>query len=139
MAVPPSARWWLVPPALGCGPVAAAALYLGTTWLLDRACPPEDMVSGACIADWYGPLDALALALSAGAGSALAVMLAGLAVPSHRRWVALAALAAGTACAGYAWWEVGPDLRWVFASVVLAGVAGLVPAWRRGARVAGPG
>jgi hypothetical protein len=125
-------RWVFVP--LSGIAVWYAVLLLGIAGvgLLDRFCPPELMVSGACTASWHAPaVDALIFLCTAVVSAGIVLVPAFLA-PSYRFQVAALAFAGGAAFALYA--ASGGSLWGPFFVSTLAGSASLWLAaskWRR--------
>lgn len=104
-------RWLLTPIAAGavwCGVLGIGFVAIGA---LDRLCPPDLVISGACVAPWHAPaVDGVALSCTALAATGIVLAPAATA-PRGRRWVALAAFAGGA----------------VFASVVASGGGAWAP------------
>jgi hypothetical protein len=122
-------RWALVP--LSAIAVWYAVLVMGIVGisLLDRFCPPELMVSGACTASWHAPaVDALVLLCTA-AVSAGIVVIPTYVAPAKPFLVAALAFACGAAFALYA--VSDGDLWGPFFVAGLTGCASLwFVAWR---------
>ena len=91
MLLPGAYLAWLV--ALGAG--------LAYVSFLDWLCPPELLVSGACTASWHGPAVDAGIAGGAALAAGLIMVTVVLLAPSHRRLVAVAAFAIGSAVALY--------------------------------------
>jgi len=89
-------RWLLAPCTAVAGYlVSVFGSALIATWIKRLWCPPEQMVSGACIAPWYRTAELAGIAFAVGLGAALFVALPALVVPSHRSRVAWLAYAVG--------------------------------------------
>lgn len=103
-------RWLLalVSPAFALALTFALAVLL--TMLLERACPPERMVSGVCSARWYPHAELASFCVAAAMGGWSFVLLPSRVAPDHARHVAWLALGAGTAYAGLFLWHAGPDI-----------------------------
>jgi hypothetical protein len=126
-------RWLLVLPSWFAGVYLTLAVAIVLRALCIRLCPPEQLVSGMCMAAWYPAAESLSFCVAAALGAVTAVLLPTLAAPHHRGRVALAALGLGTACA--AWWlsAGGSSLLAPFACALGGGVAALLVAraWGR--------
>jgi len=121
-------RWMLVVvlavAGVGFGLVSIVALLSG----LDRLCPPQQMVSGACIAPWYATAEVVVLALGAALGGAATVAWPAWAArgPARAR-VALWAWLGGAVYAMSFLFAVGLT---ALAPVLAALLGGGVVAWR---------
>lgn len=88
-------RWLAVIPVaiLSCHAVflLGMALLIGIGWL----CPPEEMISGSCVAWWASYAERAAFVVCAGLAAFLVVVSAAVVAPSHRKQVAWASFAIG--------------------------------------------
>jgi len=92
--------------------------------VLDSFCPPEEMVSGSCQADWYRPaFDALVAAFS-GLSAVVVVLAPTLMAPSRRVAVAAVAFGCGAAVA-LSMWASEPELLAEFLAAFGCGAATL--------------
>lgn len=126
-------RWLL---ALLCPAVALAVTFVAAvlaTFLLERWCPPDLMISGVCTAPWYPPAEIAAFSLSALMGGAVFVAMPAWLAPDHKVLVAWVAFGAGLTFAVLFVWHGGPSLVLPFAASV---VGGLVAAFKIYARAA---
>ena len=94
-------RWLAVVPAACLGWIASLAFGLIELRVLDSLCPPDQWVSGMCVADWYDEGFWVASLLGAAVAAFLVVTLASFVAPSHRRIVALSAYFTGAGFAIY--------------------------------------
>ena len=96
------ARWILVP--LSGVAVWYAVLLLGIAGyeLLDRLCPPELVVSGACTASWHAPAVEVLMLVCTALVSAGIVVIPALIAPARRFQVAAVAFGCGATFAIYA-------------------------------------
>jgi hypothetical protein len=94
-------RWLLVP--VSAFVVWAATLLLGLAGVnvVDSFCPPQEMVSGACIAPWHQPAIEALIIVCAGLAAFGIVVVAALVAPVHKLRVAVVAFACGALFAGY--------------------------------------
>jgi peptidoglycan/LPS O-acetylase OafA/YrhL len=74
--------------------VAIVSLVAGPTWLI-RLCPPEDLISGVCMATWYRSAETVVISLGFGVAAALFVLLPTALAPRGKRPVAIAAFLCG--------------------------------------------
>lgn len=103
-------RWALLLPAALVGWYAALIAGMLLLAFAESLCPPEDVVSGACMAPWFDGVSRGVICLGAALAGALVVLLPTLVAPRARREVAvvafalglLAALAMGIAAGAYA-------------------------------------
>ena len=106
-------RWMAVVPAGILGWYLALLVGLALLSGAKRLCPAESMVSGACMAPWFRPVEAAVFALSAALAATLVVLLPVVAAPGRRSAVAWVAFAVGLLVAVYflvhtaAWREFG--------------------------------
>lgn len=97
----PALRWFAVLPAALAGWFLALALGLAAHSLGFAFCPADEIVSGACVAPWFGTFESTLQIVFAGLAGALVVFLAAAAAPRNRSIVAWCALAAGACVAVY--------------------------------------
>lgn len=93
----------------------------------DALCPPDQQVSGMCVASWYDSAVLAAECLGAGIAAICTVAFASMTAPSHRRPVSLGALAAGTL---YASWFLTADPASLLLPYLIAVSLGTWTAWR---------
>lgn len=82
------AGWWLVV-------FAAIALH----GLAFSFCPPDDVVSGACVAPWFSRFETGLVYASVALSAVLVVVLPAVVVPAHRALIAWIAYIAGAVVA----------------------------------------
>ncbi len=114
-------RWILVPLAAAAGWYAA---FVGGIALLTAAkafCPPDQMVSGSCVATWWQPVETVIFCFSTALAAVLVVGAAFLAAPSHRRQVAWIVFGGGGLVA--VWMMIETGKYWAGASALAAGLA----------------
>lgn len=63
--------------------------------LAESFCPPEEIISGFCMADWFAAADLAARCFGAALAAALMVTVAALLAPAHKRRVALGVFVLG--------------------------------------------
>jgi hypothetical protein len=123
-------RWLLVPVAAYGGFLLALALAILGFQGLSRFCPPDDMVSGLCMAWWFEDL-LLALETVGGMLAAALVVLAGsLTAPAHRPLVAAVLFVLGGLAAFYLGWPPRPLVLVASATGGLLAVALVYRRWR---------
>jgi len=83
-------RWILVIPAAIAGWYLAFILGMLSVVALDALCPPEMMISGACMASWYPPAVDLLIIISTGLSAVLAIVGAYMVTPEAQRKMAIA-------------------------------------------------
>lgn len=88
-------RWILTVPAGMVGWYAGVIVALMVHSLVDRLCPQEHVVSGACFAPWSSFANEACLALGAVICGALVVALPAWVAPAHRFQVAATAYGLG--------------------------------------------
>lgn len=117
-------RWALVP--LSAIAVWHAVLLVGIAGisLLDRFCPPELMVSGACTATWHAPAVEALMILCTAIVSAGIVVIPAYVAPAKRFHVAALAFGCGAVFALYG--ASGGDLWGPF---FVAGLTGAGSLW----------
>ena len=125
----PALRWLLLVPAA----VAAwlLAVLLATVLLggLRRLCPDRQVVSGMCVAPWFGPASDAVVALGAALAAIFVLRAVTVTAPSHKKFVAVVAYLAGALIAAWLGIESGQYLA-LFATL-LAGALTLVFLLRR--------
>ena len=122
-------RWLLVVPAglLGWYSGIVAGVLLLT--LAESFCPPDQMVSELCSADWFDLAATVAVNTGVAVAAALVVLLPTLTAPSFRGTVAWTAFTFGAAVAGNLAWL---DDAWIEMLVaVTVGFVVLVASLRR--------
>jgi hypothetical protein len=92
-------RWLLVIPAAVLGWYAALIAGMLLLAFAESLCPPEDVVSGACMAPWFGTVSAVVFCIGTALAAVLVVLLPTLAAPRARLRVAWVAFALGLAVA----------------------------------------
>jgi len=117
-------RFTLAPIVAVVGWFVVLFLGLAAVGVLDSFCPPEEMVSGSCQADWYGPaVDALIVAFS-GLSAVVVVLAPTLMAPSRKIAVAAVAFGCGAAVA-LSMWASEPELLAEFLAAFGCGAATL--------------
>lgn len=115
--------------------VLAITLLRGVTAL----CPRELIVSGACTAPWTPAAELAAMCVALAVGAVLFVVLPAWCAPVHRRAVAWACWAAGSALVCSAWWQIGASFAAPSICALAAGALALAAVrWRAGAERAVP-
>lgn len=94
-------RWLAVAPVAVAGFYIALMVGLLLYGLVERLCPPEDIISGSCQTPWILRLEDSLFYVGAGLAGFLVVSLAALTAPSHKFAVALLSFIAGTLFAGF--------------------------------------
>lgn len=97
-------RWLLVIPSAVVAWYAAHVLGISTLSLFENFCPMEKMLSGACVAAWWQPLESGIVVLFSGVSAVLVVLCATLTAPGRKRAVAIIAYLTGAAVAS--WWLI---------------------------------
>ena len=93
-------RWIaIVPTAMACW-WATLLFGLALDSLAMRFCPPESVISGFCIADWFHPLEHWIVVGCAGLAGFLIVFVPCVVAPAQRHLVSWAMLLAGLLVAG---------------------------------------
>ena len=118
-------RWLCVLLAMPLAYLVTMLLAFALIAGLERLCPPQDMVSGACQARWYPRAELAAMSLAAALGALLFVVLPWWAAPARRAHVALAAYLLGVAWMGWLLFEVGAPALAPALSAVAAGAVAL--------------
>jgi hypothetical protein len=77
-------RWIAIIPAILLAWVTAFASGIGLMELGKSYCPPEDLVSGLCVAKWYSYVETMIFCFSTAFGAALIVGVSGLLAPSRK-------------------------------------------------------
>ena len=121
--------------------VWAAVLLLGLAGVtvLDSFCPPQQMVSGACIAPWHQPAVEALIIACAGLAAFGIVVVTGLLAPVHTLRVAVVAFACGALFARYL--AQSGDAWGAFLAAAAGGSTGLwlvASRWRRSPALASP-
>jgi hypothetical protein len=132
-------RWVLVP--VSAFVVWAATLLLGLAGVnvLDSFCPPQQMVSGSCIAPWHQPGVEALIIVCAGLAAFGIVVVTALVAPGHKLRVAVVAFACGALFAGY--FAQSGDAWGAFLAAAAGGSSGLwlvASRWRRSPALASP-
>jgi hypothetical protein len=104
------------------------------THALDRLCPPQAWVSGACTAAWYPGAEQAAYGLAAFVGALLFVWLPAWLAPAQRPRVAALACGAGLTFTALFAWQAGGGLLLPAAAAVAGGLLALWLAGRPRAR-----
>ena len=99
LTVPGWLRWLLVLPGAWAGWAIAVLTGVGAHSALAALCPPEQLVSGMCVAPWFRYSERIVVCAGAGLAAALILLFCTLIAPSHRPRVVLVTLAAGAAVA----------------------------------------
>ena len=108
-------RWLTVLPAAIAGWYLALIIGLLAYSGVERLCPPDQMVSGACITPWFRYATGAVSALAAGLAAILVITLAALAAPTHRVIVIRSAFVAGLLVASYMLWQTSAAFEFVAA------------------------
>jgi hypothetical protein len=90
---------------------------------LRHLCPQELLVSGMCTARWYASAELALIAAFVALGASLFVALPVVFAPSHKRWVALVAYAAGAIFVSVFTWQVGLSFWPPYAAALASGGA----------------
>lgn len=117
-------RWIAVIPAAVAGWWSAVIVAIAVHGFVFSFCPPEDVVSGACIAPWFLRFKTALLYSSVALSAILVVLVPTVMAPAHRRLVAWVAYAAGAVAA--------VALGGWLAEVVVALVSGFIAAFVMG-------
>lgn len=120
-------RWALVVPAALAGWFVSLLVGLVLLHLVDRLCPEDQRVSGACIAPWHATVTDGIVLVCAALAAALIVLLPALVAPREKRTVAHLAFGGGLLFALYAAVQTG-----AYGSLAAAAASGwLTVAWVR--------
>ena len=121
-------RWVLAP--IGGLVAWHATLFLGlvAVGVLDSMCPPDEMVSGMCQADWYEPAFDALVAVFSGISAVLVVLVPALIAPTHRLRMAWIAYGVGAAFAIF--FALGTSLYPPAAAALLGGATAVAIAHR---------
>lgn len=124
-------RWLAMPPAALLAWWGSLLIGFELLEVAIRFCPPEDLVSGTCVAPWYRDLEDAIIAGCAGLAAALIVGVSALLAPSQRLLVATVVLAAGVLVALHM--AVGAQAWGSLAAALVAGLLawGVVFQWAR--------
>ena len=113
--------WLAIPPAMICcwylALIAGMMAHSFAKWF----CPPEEMISGFCMADWFAAADQAARCFGAAVAAALMVAVATLLAPSQKRRVAINVFVLGCMVA----LTMGVGLR-AYAELLAAVVGGAI-------------
>lgn len=116
-------RWFAVVPSAILAWYAAFISGLFLHSAVGRFCPPEEMISGHCGAWWHVYAERTVILLSVAASAFLVVVCAAAVAPSHRVYVAWAALASGALAALYFLSQTSAVGE--FVAAILAGLFGV--------------
>jgi len=94
-------RWLAIAPAIAASWFVAFATGIGLMTFAERCCPSEQMVSGACMAGWFPPVELAIYAISAALAAILIIHVATRLAPSHHTRVAQVVYAGGIASGIY--------------------------------------
>jgi hypothetical protein len=92
-------RWLLVIPGAWAAWYVALLTGIAVHSALEMLCPPEDIVSGMCTAQWFRYAERVAFCAGAGLAAALVLLTSTLIAPTHRARVAAIILAVGCVAA----------------------------------------
>ena len=95
--------------------------------LLHDCCPPDQVVSGLCMADWYDPAQDVLVIVFAGLSAVAVVLIPPLVTPSHRWKTALVAYGVGATFA-LVFAANSADVWAPAASALIAGAASILVA-----------
>jgi hypothetical protein len=123
-------RWLLVAPLAFVGGYIGIACAILLASAAQALCPIDQQVSGLCYAPWYQSAEFVAECVGAGIAAFCTVSFATRAAPSHRRQVAMVAMAAGTAFASWFLALGGSSLLAPYLIAILVGGA-TVRTWLR--------
>jgi len=112
-------RWLAIVPAVVAVWWLTILLRFGLLEVAIRFCPPEQLVSGICVAPWYRYVEGGIIVGCAGLAAALIIAVSVLLAPSHRLSVASVILAGGVVVALYM--AYAAQAWGSFAAAVLAG------------------
>jgi len=127
-------RWLAVLPAAIAGWYLALIIGLLAYSGVEKLCPPEQMVSGACIAPWFRYATGAISALGAALAAILVITLAALAAPSHRVIVIRSAFVAGLLVASYMLWQTSAVVEFFAALACGALTVAVLPRYVRAPR-----
>ena len=116
-------RWLLLVPSTALAWYGALFAGLFALSVLENLCPPEHMISGACIAPWWGNLETVVMGFFSGVSALLVVIVPSALAPVGKELVAVAALISGAAVATWLVVEatVNPPPAYFVAVMVGAG------------------
>jgi len=92
-------RWLLILPASVAAWYLALAAGIVLLAALNGLCPPDQLVSGACIAPWHRTASLAMMCFGAGLAATLILIVCTLLAPTHKPQVAVAAYVIGVAVA----------------------------------------
>lgn len=121
-------RWLAVLPAVYLAWHLALLMGMGMLAAVEAFCPPEETVSGLCVAEWFALAESAVVIVSAAVAAALIVLAAAVTAPSHRRAVAATVFLGGAALAGYLLMQTGEF--GAFGAAVLSGALALAAIWK---------
>lgn len=116
-------RWFSVMPAAILAWYAAVLSGLLLVSALGRLCPPEDLVSGQCMAWWYPYAERVVILFSVAASAFLVVVCAAAVAPSYRVPVAWVAYICGVLVAVF--FVLKTALVGEFISAIISGLFGV--------------
>ena len=92
-------RWLGIIPAAVAGWFLAFFIGHRVLGIVDSLCPPEEIVSGDCVAPWYPLASQITICFGVGLSAVLVVAFATLVAPSHRQVVAWVSYGLGASVA----------------------------------------
>jgi hypothetical protein len=123
-AVAQAIRWILLLPAAVAAWYVALLLGIALHIGLDAICPPDQMVSGSCVAPWHWAASQVVVCIGAALAAVLIVVTCTFVAPSHKRIVAVITFTGGTLVAIVM--VLDTDAYAAFASAIVAGLATLL-------------
>ena len=121
-------RWLLVVPAAWVAWYAAVLIGFGLHSLAEALCPPDQVISGMCVAPWFGAVDRAIFCTGAGLAAAFIIVSCTVVAPSHCRVVTFVTLGTGSVVALVL--ALATDALPEFVAAVVAGL--LATWWLRG-------
>jgi len=121
-------RWLAIVPAVLAVWWLTILLGIGLLQLAIRFCPPEELISGACMVPWHRYVESAVIVGCAGLAAALIVTVSAMIAPSNRLAVASVVLVGGIVVALYM--AYGAQAWGSFAAAIVAGaIAWLAVLW----------
>ncbi|MDH3645070.1 MAG: hypothetical protein OES38_23415 [Gammaproteobacteria bacterium] len=117
-------RWLAILPVLYVSWHIALIVGMVLLTTAEAFCPPEQMVSGLCVAEWFLWVEGAIFMFGAGLAAALMVASVAVVAPAHRARVATVVFVAGLLLAAYL--GVTADALKEFAAAVIAGLVTLL-------------
>jgi hypothetical protein len=112
-------RWILVLPSAFFGWWVALVIGIFLYNLADYFCPPDQMISGMCVADWHESVVNVVMIFCAGLSAVFAILFSISVAPKRKDRVALVIYLGGVAYASY--FAVATENWWAFIAAVAVG------------------